>query len=62
MVRLHVLYDQVVRLAAFQDAVQIIQPFVSEICIYSIHDCDFFIQDHIGIIRNSVWDLVLALE
>ena len=62
VVRLHVLYDQVVRLAAFQDAVQIIQPFVSEICIYSIHDCDFFIQDYIGIICHTVRYFVLTFE
>ena len=60
--RLHMLYNQVVWLAAFQDAVQIIQPFVSEICIYSIHDCDFFIQDHIGIIRHTVRYFVLTFE
>ena len=62
VVRLHVLYDQVVWLAAFQDAVQIIQPFVSEICIYSIHDCDFFIQDYVGIVCHAVWNFVLTFE
>ena len=33
-----------------------------EICIYSIHDCDFFIQDHIGIIRHTVRYFVLTFE
>ena len=62
VIRLHVLYDQIVWFAAIQDLIQIIQPFMGKICIYSVHNCNFFIQDHIGIVCHSIWYFILAFE
>ena len=62
MVRLHVLYDQVVRPAGAGHCLDIIQPFVGETGVYRIHHGNLIVQNHIRIIRHAVLDYILALE
>ena len=62
MIRFHMLYDQIIRFPPIQYPIQVIQPFVFEIRIYRIHNCDLLIQDHIRIISHSIWYCVLSLE
>ena len=62
MVRLHMLNDQIVRLTSAKCLFKIIQPFMFEIGIYSIHNCNLVIQNHIGIICHSVWHCILSLK
>ena len=47
MIRLHMLYNQIIRLCSIQDFGNISKPFFCEVCIYRIHNCDLFIFDHI---------------
>ena len=56
------LYDQIIRFPVTQNLLNIIQPFVGKIGIYGIHNCNFFIQDHIGVIGHAVWHFVLAFK
>ena len=62
MVRFHMLYDQIIRFPVTQNLLNIIQPFVGKIGIYGIHNCNFFVQDHIGVIGHAVWHFVLAFK
>ena len=62
MIRFHMLYNQVIRFAAIQNLLQVIEPFVRKVCVYRIHDCHFLIKDHVGIIGHAVWNLILSLE
>ena len=62
MIRFHVLYNQIIRFTAIQNLLDIVKPLVSKICIYSIHNRNFFVQDHIRIIRHSTRDFVLPFK
>ena len=62
VVGLHVLHDQIVGLAPRQRRAHVIQPFVGEVRVHRVHDRDFFIPDHVGIVRHAVRHVVLPLE
>ena len=47
MIRLHMLYYQIIRFRTVQDFGYIFKPFVFEISIYGIHNCNLLIHDHI---------------
>ena len=62
VVRFHMLYDQIIRFPVTQNLLNVIQPFVGKICIYGIHNRNFFVQDHIGVVGHAVWHFVLAFK
>ena len=62
MVRFHVLYNQIIRFTSFQNLLNIVQPLVSKLCIYGIHNCNLLIQNHIGIVRHSIWHFILSFK
>ena len=62
VIRFHMLYDQIIRFPVTQNFLDIIKPFVSKICIYRIHNRNFFVQDHIGVVGHAVRHFVLALK
>ena len=62
VVRFHMLDDQIIRLSAIQNLLNINQPFCAEIHIDRIHDGYLLIHDDIGVISHSVGNLVLSLE
>ena len=62
MVRLHMLNYQVIRFRTVQNFCYFSQPFFCKIGIYSIHDCDLLIFDHVGIVGHSVWYYILSLK
>ena len=62
VVRLHVLDDEIVRLAASEGALQVVQPLVGEMLVHGVHDGHLFIQDNIGVVAHAVGHLILALE
>ena len=62
MIRLHVLHNQIIWFTSVKSLLQIIQPFVSEISIYCIHNCNFFVKDYIRIVSHAVWHFVLSLK
>ncbi len=62
MVRLHMLYHQIVRPAPLQSPLQILQPLLPKSGVHRIHHRHLLIQDHIGIIRHSIGHLVLPLK
>ena len=43
VVRLHVLHDQIIGLAAFQGCFQIGQPLAAEVPVHGVHDGDLFV-------------------
>ena len=56
------LYYQIIRFRTVQDSGYIFKPFIFEISIYGIHNCNFFVQDHIGVVGHAVWHFVLAFK
>ena len=62
VVRFHMLCDQIIRFPVTQNLLNVIQPFVGKICIYGIHNRNFFVQDHIGVVGHAVWHFVLAFK
>ena len=54
--------DQVVRLAALQDGLDVIQPLVGEVLVHGVHDGDLLVDDGIGIVGHAVGYDVLTLE
>ena len=62
MVRLHVMDDQVVRLAALQGLLQVLHPGVRRAGVGGVQDGDPVIQDDIGIIGHSLGHEVLAFK
>ena len=62
MVRLHVLHDQIVRCAALQSSLQVLQPLLYKVSVYGIHNRNLIVQDHIRIVRHALGHNVLALK
>ena len=62
MVRFHMLYYQIIRFGTIQNFGDISQPFFCKINIYSIHDCDLFVHDHIRVVRHTVWHYILSFK
>ena len=62
MVGFHVLNNQVVGLSAFKSVLKVVEPLVSKVAVNCIHNRDFAVDNHIGVIRHAVGDNVLALK
>ena len=62
VVRLHVLHHQVVRLAAAQGVLNVVQPLMGKAPVYGVHDGDLFVHDGVGIVAHAARDNVLSLE
>ena len=62
VIRLHVLHDEVVRLAAVQRRLHIVQPFVGEMLVHGVEHADLFVQHDVGIVAHAVGHDVLALK
>ena len=62
MVGLHVVDDQIVRLAAIQRRFQIGQEFFGLALVHRVHHGDLLIQDDIGIVGNTVGHGILPLK
>ena len=62
VVRLHVLHNQVIGLTAFQRVFQILQPLLTEILIYGVHNGDLVVNNCVRIISHAVGYHILALE
>ena len=62
MIRFHVVHDQIIRLAAAQRLIKLVQPFAGEALIDGIHDGNFFIEDDVGIIGHAVGNGILSLK
>ncbi len=62
VVRLHVLYDQIVWTAAVQLGTQAGHPFLAKAAVHRIHDGNFVVADHVRIIGHAVGNHVLPLK
>ena len=62
MVRLHMLDYKIIRFSSVESSVEIIQPFVREVCVDGIHYGDFFVEDNVRIIRYSVGYRILTFK
>ena len=62
MIGLHVLHDQIVRLSAAENGLEVSQPLFSEVLVNSVHDRDLLVHDDIGIVRHSERNHILSLE
>ena len=62
MVGLHMLDDQIIRLAGTYNIFDIIKPFMGKPGVYRIHYRDFFIHDDIRIICHPVFHHILSFK
>ena len=62
MVRLHMLDYKIIRFRTIQNLCNFSQPLFCEAGIYSVHNCDLLIFDHIGVVGHSVWHYILSLK
>ena len=62
MIRFHMLYNKIIGHFPIKNLFHIVQPFFGEKSIHCVHNGDFVIQDHIGIVRHSVRNLILSLK
>ena len=62
VVGLHVVDDEIVRLAAVQRGGDIAQPFVREVRVDSVEHGGFFVQNDVGVVRHAARHLVLAFK
>ena len=62
VIRFHMLYNQIIRFSSIQSLLYVIQPLMSKILIYCIHNCYFLITNHIRIIAHSIWNWILPLK
>ena len=62
MIRLHVLYNQIVRFAVSECVLDVVQPLMGKIFIYGVHNSNFLIYDGIRVVGHAVWNNVLSLE
>ena len=62
VVRLHVLNDQVIRCCSIQYICNILQPLIAKSCIHCIHNRNFLIIDHIGIVSHAIRHNIVTLE
>ena len=62
MVGLHVLNDEIIGCFTAERILNVVEPFVGEICIYRIHNGDFFICNDVGVVGHSMGNLVLTFK
>ena len=62
VVRLHMLHHQIIRLAALEGVLDVVQPFVGKILVHGVHDGDLVIHNGVGIVGHTVGDHILPLE
>ena len=62
MVWFHMLYDQIIRCSSGKSLFKICKPFILKMGIYCIKYSYFFIKNNIGIIRHTIWYIVLSFK
>ena len=62
MIRLHVLDDEIVRLAVPEDISDVLEPLIAKVGVHRIHDGDFVARNHIGIVRHPQRNDILPLK
>ena len=62
VVGLHVLDDQVVRLARAEGLLDVVEPLVAEARVDGVHHGDAFVDDGVGVVGHAARNAVLALE
>ena len=62
VVRLHVLDDQVVGLFVTERFLEVVEPLMGEIAVNGVHDRDFPVDNHIGVVRHAVGNDILTLK
>ena len=62
VVGLHMLDHQVVRRAAAQCGVKIVQPGCGEVAVYGVHDRDLLVENDVGVVGHAERHVVLTLE
>ena len=62
VIRLHMVYYQVIRLPAPEDVFQVCKPFLSKIGAYRVHHGDLFVNYHIGVVCHALRHDILPLK
>ena len=62
MVRFHMLYDQIIWCTSIENLLDIVQPFMSKVGIYGIHNCNLVIQDYVGVVGHAIRNFVLSFK
>ncbi len=62
VIRLHMLYNQIIRLSPAQLCLKIVHPFMCKIAVNRVHNGNLLVKNQIRIIRHAVRDDVLSLK
>ena len=62
VIRLHMLDDQIIRSAGSKHPLNVVQPFMGEMCVDGVKNSCFFVKNHVGVVGNAVLDRILSLE
>ena len=62
MVRFHMLYNKIIGHFPVKNLFYIVQPFFRKKSIHCVHNCDFIIQDHIGVVGHAIRNFVLSFK
>jgi len=62
MVWLHMLDDEIVRLAASEGGLNILEPLVGLAWVNCVHDSHLLVKDDEGVVAHSFWSHILTLE
>ena len=62
MVGLHVLNNEVVGLSVAESVLEVVEPLVGKVAVNGVHDGDFAVKDHVGVVRHAVGNVVLTLK
>ena len=62
VIRLHVVYYQIIRLPARENVFQVCKPFLSKIGAYRVHHGDLFVNYHIGVVCHALRHDILPLK
>ena len=54
--------NQIIRLLAIKDILNVVEPFMGKMLINGIHNSNLFIHDDIGIIRHTVRYFILPFK
>ena len=62
MVRLHVLDDEIIRLAIPEDISDVLEPLIAEIHVHRVPDGDFVTWNQIGVVGHPQRNNILPLK
>ena len=62
VIRLHMVYYQIIRLPAREGVFQLGEPLLTKMGVYRVHYSDLFVSYHIGVVGHALGDCIQPLK